>query len=636
MPGICGLISVERSLDLSATLGAMLLPLQRQAWYRTETCVDDPTGTAMGRVTLGFVNQAKQPVAVSGGDYVAVMDGELFEVDSLARELRTLGCAVTTDSHAELLLHGFRQFGGEFLRRVHGSFAAAVWHARDRRLTLISDRFGTRPLYYAVLPQRILFASAIASLMADASLSRRPNPAGIAQFFTFGQYLRDDTSLADVCLLPSASCVTLDAESGQCELTRYWTSTSANCTGTSDDGDWLANLDEAFYRAVQRKVADTPNLGLSLSGGLDARSILAVIEPERTPLKTVCLGMRGSLDLRAAQRMADLAGCAHHNHELGGGFLGDFRRHLDDMIELTDGQYLSQCIVMPTLSVYRKLGIEVLLRGHAGELMHMRKAYNYSLDEEGLAIRTDTELESWSFRRLQAHMLDGVDKPLFLGSLQRELASLASSALQRDLDELAEVDSPVQRIWHLFVRQRLRRETVLSLVKFRSVVEPRLPYLDNELVELLLAAPVNLKLGETIQASILAKRRPSFLKVVNANTGAAVGANRFVQRCASLKLRVLSKLGVPGYQPYERLGLWLRRELAPTVKEILLSPACLDNGVYAADGVRHVVTQHLENRRNHTFLLMALMIYELGRRRQVESGRGSLVEETSVVRTGHD
>jgi len=191
---------------------------------------------------------------------------------------------------------------------------------------------------------------------------------------------------------------------------------------------------------------------------------------------------------------------------------------------------------------------------------------------------------------------------------------LSLASLREALAPAAGVDPPLQRIWHLFVTQRLRRETTLSLAKFGSMVEVRVPYLDNELVRLLLSTPPQLKLGETIQTHILRRRQPEFLDVVNSNTGARIGASRLVRKFHTLKMRVLAKLGVKGYQPYERLGLWLRQELAPMVESILLAEECLDRGVFQPDTVRTVIRQHQSRQRNHTYLLMAMMIYELGQR----------------------
>jgi asparagine synthase (glutamine-hydrolysing) len=76
-------------------------------------------------------------------------------------------------------------------------------------------------------------------------------------------------------------------------------------------------------------------------------------------------------------------------------------------------------------------------------------------------------------------------------------------------------------------------------------------------------------------------------------------------------MRVFAKLGVAGYQPYERLGLWLARELKPLVHSTILSERFLDRGLFDADRVRRAVAQHESRERNHTFLLMGMLIVEL-------------------------
>jgi asparagine synthase (glutamine-hydrolysing) len=273
---------------------------------------------------------------------------------------------------------------------------------------------------------------------------------------------------------------------------------------------------------------------------------------------------------------------------------------------------------MPTLPVYRELGVEVLLRGHAGELLHMDKAYNYSLDREALALRNETALENWLFHRLRTHMVEAVSGPLFAPAYQNQLDSLARESLRSALRESEGVEPAVQRVGHLFLSQRLRRETALSMVKFGSLVEPRLPYLDNEVVDALMAAPPGLKLSDRIQAHILRLRRPAFLGVVNANTGTRLGAGPLARLVARARLKVFAKLGVRGYQPYERLGLWLREGLRPFVEHLLLSERCLERGIFHPPTVRATVEQHVSGRKNHTFLLMALMIFELGQREFVD------------------
>src|SRR5262245_41630278 len=105
---------------------------------------------------------------------------------------------------------------------------------------------------------------------------------------------------------------------------------------------------------------------------------------------------------------------------------------------------------------------------------------------------------------------------------------------------------------------------------------------------------------------------------MNVNTGTRLGAGRLRRTVSSFRMRVLAKLGVRGYQPYERLGLWLRRELKPLVSDLLLDERCLDRGVFDSSTVRAAVENHWAGRQNHTFLLMALMIYELGQRALID------------------
>jgi len=613
MPGITGLAGP--SCD-PALLPLMTGRMRHQPWYTAAGWAAEAGDAALGRVGLGSVNTAPQPAANEDGTKRAVLEGEIYDAPALRRALEARGHVFRTDGPAELLLHGWEEEGLGFIRRINGCFAAAVWDAAAGTLTVLNDRFGMRPVYYAHAPGRLVFGSEIKALLADPDLSRAADPRGLAQFFTFGHFLGRTTSFAAVTLLPAAGVLTYEAAADKVAVTRYARLGEGWGDGATAPAEALDRIDAALARSVARCTTGTAGLGLALSGGLDARTILGLIDPAQ-PVTTLCLGMDGSIDVRCAAELARLTGRKFVSHTLGADFLAGFARHMRDMVHLTDGQYLCQCIVMPTLPLYRDLGVKVLVRGHAGELMHMTKAYNFSLDAGALTL-TAAGLEGWLWRRLQAHMLDGVDGHLFTPAFGTDLTDLARESLRDSLRESAGVEPPVHRIWHLFLSERIRRETGLSMSQFGSVVETRLPYLDATLIDALMAAPPGLKLGETIQAHVLRKRQPAFLGVVNANTGARLGAGPVARSVARFKLRAFAKLGLKGYQPYERLGLWLRRELRGTVEGLLLDDRCLSRGVFNPETVRAAVGNHFANRRNHTFLLLAMMIYELGQREFVD------------------
>lgn len=637
MPGIWGLAGATPDDGDEGLFREMGRRLRRHDFYveQAHRCEDGPM---LGRISLGIVDKVPQPARNDDRSLVVVMDGEIYDQAEHWRNLEDAGCRPRGEGPAALLLHGYGRRGRDFFRDLNGSFTAAIWDARAGRLILACDRFGMKPLYYAHRPGRLLFSPEIKALLADPLLSREPNAAGLAQFFTFGHFLNQDTFLGEVAVLPAAGWLSYDVRSDRLAVDRYWRlePRPGELMGTAEA---FERLDGAFKRAVDRRVAGPHRLGVSLSGGMDSRTILGAIDPGRRPLTTVSLGLAGSIDVLAAEQMARLTGCEHRRYELDAGFLGRYESHLRQAVDLTDGHYLCQCIVMPTLPLYRELGIEVLLRGHAGELMHMDKAYNFSLDGEALALRDEDGLERWLLRRLRAFMIEDNDRPLFRPKYQASMESLSREALRAGLAESRGIDPPAERIAHLFLTQRVRRETALSMVEFGSLVETRLPFLDNEVIDLLFATPTGLKIGESIQAEILRRRMPAFLDIPNANTGARPGAGRFEKAIGRTRLRVLSKLRVRGYQPYERIGLWLRRELLPLVERLLLSDRCLDRGIFDPETVRAVVRQHAASRHNHTYLILAMMIFEQGQRMLLDGeaadrrdgGRGAIETGTEIA-----
>jgi asparagine synthase (glutamine-hydrolysing) len=618
MPGIIGLAYSARETGMPDLYTEMANRIRHYPWYRESRHIDEEAGVALGRMGLGFVNTADQPAANREGSLLAVMDGEIYDYEDQRRGLEACGQSFHSNSQVELILCGYERKGQEFFAGLHGKFVAAIWDRKNRRIILANDRFGMRPLYYAKLRGRLLWASEIKALLADAEVCRQGHLRGIAQFFTFGQLLGEDTLLKGVRLLPAAGWLTYDLGNDRLKIDRYWRLAEARENVGRTEAAILEHIETSFTKAVDRCTTGADHLGLSLSAGLDSRTILAAVPSDR-PLATFSMGMEGSIDHRGAEQMARLLGRPHHAYLLDDDFLARFPDYLKQMVHLTDGHYLSQCVVMPTLGLYRDAGIQVLLRGHAGELMHMRKAYNFSLDAQALAIRDDAALEEWLYRHLQTYMLDGTEGSLFASAHRHEMADLARESLRGCLRELQAIERPLERIWHLFISQRLRRETALSMVKFGSQVETRLPYLDNGVVSALLSAPPELKLDEGIQAHILRRCMPALLKVTNSNTGTRVGAGGMARALGKVRLKILGKLRVRGYQPYERLGLWLRKDLRPLVCDLLLNQRCFERGLFDPKTMQTVVENHLSGRRNHTFLIMALMIFELGQREFIDS-----------------
>ena len=132
-------------------------------------------------------------------------------------------------------------------------------------------------------------------------------------------------------------------------------------------------------------------------------------------------------------------------------------------------------------------------------------------------LRGDQALHDWLFPRLQSHLTAGMTEPVVSG-VERQFTALRSETLKQGLDAAGGWDHPVDRISQLFLDQRTHRETAMSLSKFESVVDVRVPYLDGRFVDAAFAAPVGLRMSERIQTYILRRRRPDFLRPANSNT----------------------------------------------------------------------------------------------------------------------
>jgi asparagine synthase (glutamine-hydrolysing) len=613
MPGIFGFCSQRPSDDVHSIADRMRLAMRHQPWY-----VDDFYAAPSRLIAGGRISLSHRPHAVHVGadlDPVVLFDGEIYDASDHRRKLESDGATFRTNEDAELLAHGLARWGTRFLARLEGYFSAAVWKPADRTLLLISDRFGMKPLYYSLVDGGIVFASEIKAILKHPGVSRGRSLKGVAQFFTFGHFLGNETLFESIRTVPAAAAYGYDTGRGTLAASQYWQLEPGTLIRQREA---LTRLDVSFAYAVERRIGGPGQLGLSLSGGLDARTILAAIPKGSAHVKSMSIGIRGSIDHRAAGRLAMLAGAEHHCELLKGDFINQFPVHLKRLVFLTDGHYLDQGITVPTLPVYRELGIQTLLRGHAGELLHMDKAYAFSVRRDDLSFQSTAALERWLWSHLTAYMIEGVGHDMFRPALRPEAAALAAGSLTDALGQTAHVDPIAQRIWHMFVRERLRRETAMSMQLFNSVVDVRLPYMDSDFVEVSMRVAPDLKMGDTIQTFILGHRSPQFLKVVNANNGTLPGAWRGRKGLGVMRLRVLAKLGVSGYQPYERLGLWLSRELHPFVADTLLSDRSLDRGLFDPQRLRQIVTDHRERRKNHTFLLMAMLIFEIGQRQFVD------------------
>src|SRR5260370_15193301 len=233
-----------------------------------------------------------QPIYNETRTVAVVFNGEIYNFAELAQELEAAGHTFATRSDTETIVHAYEQFGLDFVTRLRGMFAFALWDDRHRRLVLARDRAGHKPLYYHADSERLLFASEIKGLLQDSSIKRRVSAEALHDYFTFGCIPSPNTVFQDIRQVPAAHILVW--ERGAVRLQEYWDVTF-DPTGPHRPGEALEEFNELFDEAVRmRMVADVP-LGAFLSGGVDSSAVVASIAPPSArPVVTTTLGFAQS------------------------------------------------------------------------------------------------------------------------------------------------------------------------------------------------------------------------------------------------------------------------------------------------------------------------------------------------------
>jgi asparagine synthase (glutamine-hydrolysing) len=278
MCGIAGFL--ERDPSASASR----VQLERMTSLIAHRGPDDAGHFVRGNVALGhrrlsiidLSQAAHQPMSNDDGSLWITYNGECYNYRDLARELRSEGVRLRSDSDTEVLLRLYERHGEAFLERLDGMFAIAIWDQRRRLLLLARDRLGIKPLYYSETAGRLSFASELKSLLADPGIRTDLNIDALSDYLHLLSIPDPQSILSGVRkLLPGHY---LRASADGISLHKYWDVTVAPDPRMSLE-EAIAQFDLRFGESVvSHMVADVP-VGAFLSGGVDSSAIVARAAP---------------------------------------------------------------------------------------------------------------------------------------------------------------------------------------------------------------------------------------------------------------------------------------------------------------------------------------------------------------------
>jgi asparagine synthase (glutamine-hydrolysing) len=260
---------------------------------------------------IDLTSAGRQPMVAASGDVWITFNGEIYNFQDLRRNLEAKGHRFRSRTDTEVLLAAYAEYGLDFLSKLRGMFAFAIWDGPKRRLLLARDRVGKKPLHYVLDRNGIAFASEPKAFLADSDFVPRPSLPALAEYMTY-QYVPSPLSaFAGVEKLPPAHYLLV--ENGTVSVARYWKLSYQRKTVLSEDDACDALISKLREAVRLRLISDVP-LGAFLSGGVDSSLIVALMAEQTSRVKTFSIGFEDAKfdELPYARLVAERYGTDHH------------------------------------------------------------------------------------------------------------------------------------------------------------------------------------------------------------------------------------------------------------------------------------------------------------------------------------
>jgi asparagine synthase (glutamine-hydrolysing) len=270
MCGIAGIVGTPGPDE--EVLTRMALAMVHRGPDDQGTWTDGVAGLAFRRLAVIDLDpRSNQPLHYEG--LHLVFNGEIYNYRELRRELESLGHAFVTEGDGEVLLHAWREWGTAVLDRLNGMFALAIWDEREQELTLASDPFGEKPLYYCERSRRLVFGSDIRALIEAVDGLGAPDERALEVFVARNLMPAPDGSFfAGVKRLPAAHLLRWRA--GSLAVARHWAPRQIEVPRRYEDA--VVELRRLLLDSIRLRLRSDVPVGTSLSGGVDSSAVVAL------------------------------------------------------------------------------------------------------------------------------------------------------------------------------------------------------------------------------------------------------------------------------------------------------------------------------------------------------------------------
>ena len=587
--------------------------------------IEGAVGLGVRRLSVIDVRGGRQPIFNEDRSVRVVFNGEIYNFRELRRRLEGAGHRFASATDGEVIVHLWEDHGTEFVQHLDGMFAIALHDARRKRLVLVRDRLGIKPLFYASAGRHLVFGSEIKALLASGLVERRLDVDGLAQFLAWEYVPAPGTLLDGVRKLDAASLIELDLTTGRSSESRWWdvpvSDGRARVGGSPIAPEaWEEAVDSRIRESVRGQLVSDVPLGAFLSGGVDSSLVVAAMGEART--FSIGFDDPSYDEIPWSTRVARHLG-VDHTAEVLKADVGDLVPRLMEYMDDPIGDFS----IFPTYLVSRlaRRDVTVALSGDGGDELFGGYETYAAQRAASLWGRVPRLLGQGLVTRAAGRI---PPRPAKKGLVNKAKRFLEGAGLPEDLEHtrwrlfmdedgrrrlltpeaLAQVRTPVgEHVRRLFReagdRPQVDRWLYVDLrsylvdnclvkvdrMSMACSLEARVPLLDHRLVELAFQVPAELKVRGS-RTKILLKR---------------VAARHVPPECV--------------YRPKEGFSIplkhWLKDGLRPLMEDLLSPARAGAGGLFEPREIDRLKREHLEGRANHSHLLWSLMVFEMWRRR---------------------
>ena len=614
MCGVVGYLNLDDAPAAVRVVERMTSAVAHRGRDGSGTWVEGPL--AFGHRRLAIIDltaAAAQPMLSADGRFVISYNGEVYNFRELRAELQARGRSFRSSSDTEVIVEAFSEWGASAIERLNGMFALALWDRAERRLLLVRDRFGIKPMYLARVGNTVLFGSEVKALLAHGALTPEIDLAGLGEYLTFQNFFTTRTLFKNVSLLPPGTVMEV-ATDGKTTTRRYWDFRFSDGFN-APSAELIDALDHALLNAVNRQLVSDVPVGSYLSGGMDTGTVTAIAARQISNLCSFTVGFdltsASGLELafderKSAERMSYLFRTEHYEMVLKA---GDMERAMGDLVwsmeEPRVGVSYPNFYAAKLASRFGK----VVLSGAGGDELFAGYPWRYWRSVSGDSF--DHYINDY-YLFWQRLLPNGAYKRL-LAPVWDTVGRVDSRAIFRAVfaDPPERLSGPEQYVNHslyfeakTFLHGLLVIEDKLSMA---HGLETRVPLLDNDLVDLACRIPVRHKLGGLAQIVRLDENEP-----------AAKGARYFEKtRDGKLILREVMKRYVPtdiaerakqGFSGPD--ASWFRGDSMDYVRRRLLTRNARIFDLLDRSVVHELLNEHLEGRTNRRLFIWSMLYLE--------------------------